>query len=219
MAPTRFQDRWLLTADDLERLCAEERDVYRPRLVVLNYPANPSGTSYGPAELEAIADVAQRYRLVLLSDEIYGELHTEGGHVSITHYYPEGTIISSGLSKWCGAGGWRLGTFTFPAPLDWLRDALASVASETYTAVCAPVQYAAVTAFQGGVAIERYLWHARRILKRLGCRLAYVNFDGARALAASERVPLSEPLPEGFEARYCPQTIEAVDRLAEWLAG
>ena len=93
-------------------------------------------------------------------------------------YYPEGTIVSSGLSKWCGAGGWRLGTFTFPGELDWLLEKMAAVASETYTSVSAPIQYAAVRAFQGGVQIERYLAHARRILARLGNECAAVLTDG-----------------------------------------
>ena len=35
----------------------------------------------------------------------------------MSHYYPEGTIISSGLSKWCGAGGWRIGYLIFPKEL------------------------------------------------------------------------------------------------------
>jgi aspartate aminotransferase len=105
---------------------------------------------------------------VLLSDEIYGEIHHEGKHTSIAEFYPEGTIISTGLSKWCGAGGWRLGTFTFPDSLEWLLDAIAVVASETYTATSAPIQYAAVRAFQGGPEIETYLVQCRRILKALG---------------------------------------------------
>jgi aspartate aminotransferase len=74
----------------------------------------------------------------LLSDEIYGELIFDGKHLSIAKFYPEGTIISSGLSKWCGAGGWRLGTFTFPSSLSWLLEAMASMASETFTSTSAP---------------------------------------------------------------------------------
>jgi aspartate aminotransferase len=106
----------------------------------------------------------------LLSDEIYARLHHRGEHVSIARHYPEGTIVSSGLSKWCGAGGWRLGTMTFPPGLSWLLDAMAVLASETYTSVSAPIQFAAVSAFRGSVAIERYLQHSRRILAGLGRR-------------------------------------------------
>jgi len=132
--------------------------------LVLNYPGNPDGLTYTADELKEIARVAREYEIILLSDEIYGQLHHKGGHVSVARYYPEGTIISSGLSKWCGAGGWRLGTFTFPQSLDWLMESMAAVASETYTSVSAPIQYAGVQAFRGSMAIERYLWNARRIL-------------------------------------------------------
>jgi aspartate aminotransferase len=102
-------------------------------LVVLNYPSNPTGQTYDAAQLEELATVARRYRLVVLSDEIYGELDHRGQHRSIAEFYPEGTIVSSGLSKWAGAGGWRLGTFLFPSTLRWLQDAMAVAASETFT--------------------------------------------------------------------------------------
>jgi aspartate aminotransferase len=167
---TSFEDKWHISADRLADLLEGEQDLYRPRLLVLNYPGNPDGLTYTAAELKEIAKVAKDYEMILLSDEIYGQLHHRGEHVSVARFYPEGTIISSGLSKWCGAGGWRLGTFTFPRNLDWLMEAMAAVASETYTSVSAPIQYAAVEAFRGGITIERYLWHARRILSSLGQR-------------------------------------------------
>ncbi len=163
---TEEQNDWHLTADDLEALCRTDPD--RPRIVVLNYPANPTGTTFSRQELIELASVARKYGVVLLSDEIYGELHHDGKHISVAHFYPEGTIISSGLSKWCGAGGWRLGTFIFPPSLHWLLDAMAVAASETFTSTSAPIQYAAVRAFTGGPDIEEYLWHSRRILKVVG---------------------------------------------------
>jgi aspartate aminotransferase len=127
-----------------------KEDPGRPRIVILNYPSNPTGTTYQTGRLKLLGKVARQHRVILLSDEIYGELHYQGRHVSVARFYPEGTIISSGLSKWCGAGGWRLGTFTFPPSLNWLLEAMAAVASETYTSTSTPVQYSAVRAFRGG---------------------------------------------------------------------
>ena len=101
---TSFADKWRVLPDRLAAVC--ERNNQRPTILVLNYPGNPEGVSYSADELKDIADVARRFKLVLLSDEIYGQLHHRGEHVSVARYYPEGTIISSGLSKWCGAGGW-----------------------------------------------------------------------------------------------------------------
>lgn len=288
LAPTAYQDGWKLTPAGLLKSIEIVNDDYRPRLLVLNYPSNPTGLTYTENELAAIAEIARKYQIIVLSDEIYGLLHHRGGHVSIGRFYPEGTILSSGLSKWCGAGGWRLGTFVFPPDLHWLCDAMASVASETYTAVSAPIQFAAVRAFRGGVDIERYLWHARRILAALGnrcaqilqdqgvrvhapegafylfpdftplrerfarrgivkgaelcerlladtgvamlpgsafgqsrseltARLAYVDFDGAAALAASENTPLDRELPEDFLEQRCAGVVAGMQRLAEWL--
>lgn len=167
--PTRQENDWRLTPEELDRLC--RGDPTRPRIIILNYPSNPTGDTYTDDELRELAAVARKYRVVLLSDEIYGELHHDGEHTSIARYYPEGTIISAGLSKWCGAGGWRLGTFTFPPTLGWLRDAMAVVASETYTSTSTPIQYAAIRAFQGGPDIEDYLHRSRAILKGLGKEL------------------------------------------------
>ena len=82
--------------------------------MILTYPDNPTGLSYKPEELKALAAVARKHRLIVISDEIYGKVHFEGEHESIAKYYPEGTIISSGISKWAGAGGWRLDFFAFP---------------------------------------------------------------------------------------------------------
>ena len=163
---TTATDGWCLRAEALEAACLQTST--KQKLLILNYPNNPTGTTYQSDQLEAIADVARRHGVLVLSDEIYGELHHSGQHQSLASYYPEGTIISGGLSKWCGAGGWRLGTFTFPSSYRWLLEVMAVIASETFSAVSAPIQYAAVTAFRGSPAIETYLDHSRQILKAAG---------------------------------------------------
>ncbi len=173
---TSKSNGWRLMPEELDRLC--RLDDGRPRIVILNYPNNPTGLTYRENELIALAEVARRHRVILLSDEIYGELHHTGNHVSISRYYQEGTIISGGLSKWCGAGGWRLGVFTFPPSLRWLLDAMAVVASETYTSTSAPIQHAAVRAFQGGSEVDHYLLQSRRVLRALG-RLCARRLQGA----------------------------------------
>lgn len=178
---TRTEDAWRLLPGRLDALC--RADPSRPRLLILNYPSNPTGMSYTDDELAELAEVARRYGVILLSDEIYGKLHHDGHHRSIVQHYPEGTIFSSGLSKWCGAGGWRLGVFVFPRQLTWLQDAMAAVASETYTSVSAPIQHAAVTAFTPHPSIDAYLDGSRRVLKALGRHLA------GRLRAARVRCP------------------------------
>ncbi len=182
---TSADNFWRLSPQQLDNIC--RADPHRPRIVILNYPSNPSGYTYPLERLKELARVARKYKVILVSDEIYGLLHFNHQHVSIARYYPEGTIISSGLSKWCGAGGWRLGTFSFPPQLSWLRDAMAIVASETFTATSAPIQYAAITAFQGGEDIDAYLVHSRRILKALAKYL----------VKRFERINVKLPMPHG----------------------
>jgi len=163
---TGAQHQWKLQPAGLEATCEQVGDV--PKLLILNSPNNPSGQSFSPEECRELAAVARRYGLLLLSDEIYGELHHEGRHSCMAPYYPEGTVVTGGISKWCGAGGWRLGYAIFPPQLQWLQQAMSSMASETYSAVSAPIQYAAVNAFRGSQSLDDYLQASRRILKAIG---------------------------------------------------
>ncbi len=212
---TRKEDDYKLRAEQLDALAAESRE--RSLVLILNYPSNPTGTTFSAGELDALAEVARRHAIVVLSDEIYGELHHEGAHESIARRYPEGTIISSGLSKWCGAGGWRLGTFVFPPELAHLRRAMAAVASETYTSTSAPIQYAAVRAFERGEAIESYLGRSRAIVSALarattarlresgavlpdpsGAFYVYPDFEAHRARLARRGITSSPELAEAL---------------------
>ena len=208
---TTLADRWLLSPD---RLASEITDS-NPKLLIINYPGNPHGTTYSQGELEALAAVARERDVIVLSDEIYGELHHDGAHQSLARYYPEGTIISSGLSKWCGAGGWRLGTFIFPKELQWLQEAMTSVASETYSTVSAPIQYAAVTAYRGEKEIESHLTVSRRILKAVGNHCAKRLNDTGLKLCSPEGafylfLDFSPFSPEGVETSgaLCEKVLE-----------
>ena len=104
----------------------------------------------------------KRNNITVISDEIYAELDFSGKYKSLTHYYPEGVIISSGISKWCGAGGWRLGTFIFPQELNLIKKTIRSVASETFSSVSAPIQYAAIKAYNNN--FDNFLKNSRKIL-------------------------------------------------------
>ena len=73
-------------------------------IFIINSPNNPSGTIC--KNLKELAAVAKKYNLIVLSDEIYTDLTFDQNYLSISKFYPEGTFISGGLSKWCGAGGW-----------------------------------------------------------------------------------------------------------------
>ena len=72
---TSFEERWQVSAEHLEEHCAGEHDESRPRILILNYPGNPEGCDRKSSDLEQLAEVARKYRVILLSDEIYGPLH------------------------------------------------------------------------------------------------------------------------------------------------
>jgi len=283
---TSYENNWLIQAEELEQICF--KDPHRARLVIINYPSNPTGRTYSVDQLKDLAEVARKHRVVLLSDEIYAKLHHNGEHKSIVKLYPEGTIFSGGLSKWCGAGGWRLGLFVFPEGLRWLLNAMASVGSETFTSTSSPIQHAAVAAFHYNDDIEKYLIDERRILKALGAalseklqlagarvkcpegafylfpdfspflekfrkrnirnskemcerlledtgvailpgsdfgrpedeftaRMAYVDFDGRKALEGIAKVPGDQNPGQEYLENYCSRMLEAIDRICDWL--
>ncbi len=162
---TSYENSWKITPDQLETIC--RLDPGRARLLILNYPSNPTGQTYSKEELVELTSIFRKYKILVLSDEIYGKITFDNSHTSLVTIYPEGTILSSGLSKWCGAGGWRLGFFVVPECITWLIDAMAIVASETYTSTSAPIQYAAITAFQSHLELDSYVLQCRTILERL----------------------------------------------------
>lgn len=215
--PTRKENGYRLTPEKLELICRADPNL--PRIVILNYPSNPTGATYTIERLKELAEVARKYRIVLISDEIYGQIHHQGKHVSIARFYPEGTIISSGLSKWCGAGGWRLGTFSFPAELEWLQDAMAIVASETFTATSAPIQFASITAFNGSEMIDDYLRTSRKILKAIArsltAKLDQMNAIYPKPEGAFYLFPDFEPYRERLISKGMYTSVEFCDRLLD----
>ena len=158
---TSKNTNWHLSANALRDYCKNNK--YKNQLLILNSPNNPTGTNN--EELEELSNICKENNIIVISDEIYTELDFYGNYHSISHFYPEGTIISSGLSKWCGAGGWRLGTLIFPKELKIIYNCVRSLSSETFTSVSAPIQYAAVKAYTEDHS--EYLNNSRTILKKV----------------------------------------------------
>jgi len=159
---TTRENNWFPRAEDVQKIVS--KNINKNYLLFLNSPNNPSGQIC--KNLEEISNVVRKHNLLVLSDEIYSELSFEDNYKSISNYCPEQTIISSGLSKWCSAGGWRLGHFVIPNELKSLSSSLKILASETFSAVSAPIQYAAIAAYNKDQS--KYLEKSRNILKAVG---------------------------------------------------
>jgi len=159
---TKRENNWFPTADEIEKIILKDKK--KNYLLFLNSPNNPSGQIC--ENLEEISEVTKKYNLIILSDEIYSELSFDDNYKSIASFCPEKTIISTGLSKWCGAGGWRLGYFIVPENLKIIRKTLNVLASETFSSVSAPIQYAAIQAYE--VDHKNYIKSSREILKAVG---------------------------------------------------
>ena len=159
---TTNSSNWFPTAEQLEDKIKSIEN--KNLLLFINSPNNPSGTVC--KNLQEIAEVAKKHKLIILSDEIYSQLTFDNQYRSISNFYPESTIVSTGLSKWCGAGGWRLGFFAIPDQLKVLKNSLKILSSESFTSVSAPIQYAAIEAYNGDHSV--YLNTVRKILSFAG---------------------------------------------------
>ena len=172
---TKRENNWFPTASEIEEIIL--KDQKKNYLLFLNSPNNPSGQICD--NLEEIASIAKKYNLIILSDEIYSELCFEDDYQSISNFCPEKTIISTGLSKWCGAGGWRLGYFLVPDSLIEIKNMINVLASETFSAVSAPIQYAAIKAYENDHS--NYINKSRKILSVVG-NYVYENLKSNKVL-------------------------------------
>ncbi len=128
----------------------------RTRLLILNSPSNPTGAVYSPEEIAAIADVAARSNLYILSDEIYEYLTYDGvKHTCLATLgadAAERTIVVSGFSKPYAMTGWRLGTLVAPLPI---AKACAEIQSQTTSNATTFGQFGALAALrEHGKAME-----------------------------------------------------------------
>ena len=142
---TRADEGFVLHAEDLEKAITP-----RSRVLMLNFPTNPTGAAMDPEELEKIAAVCIKHNLVVLTDEIYCELTYEGRpHHSIATLpgMRERTVLLHGLSKAFAMTGWRIGFACAPSEL---IEAMMKI--HQYSILCAPImgQDAAIEALEHG---------------------------------------------------------------------
>lgn len=112
--PLREENNFRLDVEELAELIS-----HKTKLLIINSPANPTGGVLTKGDLEAIAELAVKYDLIVLADEIYSELLYEGDHHSISTLpgMADRTVILDGFSKTYAMTGWRLGYGAFPKVL------------------------------------------------------------------------------------------------------
>jgi aminotransferase len=143
--PTRATDHFVLRAEVLDRTITP-----RSKVLMLNFPNNPTGATMPADELERIAAICIKHDLTVLSDEIYSELtYDSAAHPSLAALpgMRERTILLHGVSKAYAMTGWRIGFACAPQPV---IEAMMKI--HQYAILCAPMmgQEAAIEALERG---------------------------------------------------------------------
>jgi aspartate/methionine/tyrosine aminotransferase len=153
---TKRENSYRLRADELDETCHKLGQ--EQKLLIINNPTNPTGSVYRDEELRDLAEICRAYQVIVISDEIYAMIDfTNKTQSSMARYYPEGTIVTGGLSKSFAAGGYRLGIMMVPRDLRLILEAMQSVISETFSSVSAPIQYAALEAYGNFEAVRPFI--------------------------------------------------------------
>lgn len=138
-------DGFVLTPEALDHQLQGHPEI---KLLMLNYPNNPTGTTYSKDQVKGLAEVLRKYPDVyVLSDEIYGDLVYDGDHYSMVEELPDRTILLAGASKSYAMTGFRLGFLHIPADL---YEELFKIFQTMVTCVSTPDQWAGVAAYNDG---------------------------------------------------------------------
>lgn len=166
-------DDFVLTPEALDRQLQAHPET---KLLMLNYPNNPTGTTYSKDQVKGLAEVLRKYPDVyVLSDEIYGDLVYEGDHYSMVDELPDRTILLAGASKSYAMTGFRLGFLHIPADL---YEELFKIFQTMVTCVSTPDQWAGVAAYNDGdQAIDDMKGEYNHRRKMIMDRMTAMGFD------------------------------------------
>ncbi len=141
--PLREEERFSPSLAETQKLITD-----KTKMIVINSPNNPCGSSTPSEDLEQIARIAVNNNLVVLSDEIYKDMYYEGEQASISRFpgMKERTIILDGFSKSYAMTGWRLGYGVFP---DWMLEAVTRLITNSVSCTSTFTQMAGIAALEG----------------------------------------------------------------------
>ncbi|MBP2644832.1 MAG: patA [Firmicutes bacterium] len=159
--PTLMENEFRVTVEQLEALVTP-----RTKALLIGYPNNPTGAIMPKEELASIADFAKKHDLIVISDEIYGDLTYSGTHTCFSSLpdMRDRTILLNGFSKAYAMTGWRIG-YALSNP-----DFIAAMNKiHQYTMLCAPVtaQIAAIEALKNGQCAKEQMLREYNRRRRL----------------------------------------------------
>ncbi len=196
LTPTSEENNFVIKAADIEARITD-----RTKAILIGYPANPTGAVRSKSESSAIAELAQKYNLLVISDEIYARLVYGVEHVCFPSLrgMKERTILIGGFSKSHAMTGWRIG---YVAANQKLVEALTKI--HQYTMLCAPTmaQMAAIEALRNGEdevekMVQEYNRRRRLMVKRLN-EIGLPCFDPKGAFYAFPSIKATGMTSEEF---------------------
>ena len=189
--PLKEENQFRITPEDLEAVITP-----KTKAILMNFPNNPTGAVMGREDLEAVCEVLKRHDIIVVSDELYGELtYTGKPHVSVVEIdgMRDRTILIGGFSKAFAMTGWRLGYALAPAPI---MEQMYKI--HQFAIMSAPTlsQYAGVDALRNSdddIAEMRDSYNQRRryLVKRfkdLGIQFGLSSEEFAMRLVEEERL-------------------------------
>lgn len=120
----------------------------RVKVLVMNYPTNPTGVMYSQEELDELADLIRDKPIFALCDEIYSELNYDQPHASMEKTLHEQVVLMNGVSKAWAMTGYRIGIIAAPKKI---TEQIAKIHQAITTSEPTPMQDAAEEAFKNGM--------------------------------------------------------------------
>lgn len=195
----------------LTRAVLAARARHRPiRAVIVTLPDNPTGTLAAASRVRALCAVAERYDMVIISDEIYRDLvyDDEPRFETPCSFTSERTVVTSGLSKSLALGGWRVGVARLPDGQlgHELGGRLLAIGSEIWSAPANPIQHAAAYAYGEPGVLTEHIGRSRRlhaaVARAVADRFAAAGAAVPRPQAAFYVYPDFSPLADTLIGRY-----------------
>lgn len=169
----------------------------KTKAILVNSPSNPTGAVIPEATLKAIADLAEKHDLWLVSDELYEHIVYEGSFTPVAKWYPERTLVVHGASKGYALTGWRIGWGLGPVALIKAMNKLQGQVTGNANAVAQHATVAALNAVEETAAFQAMT------------RAAYKERRDV-VVSGLNKMGLATPMPQG--AFYVMTDVRSIDQ-------